>query len=128
MKKLTILLFSILISFSSYGEWTKIGESTNGNTHYMDKDTIKEHGGYIYWWEMESFSKLYPGFLYLSTTSYKQGECGIHRFKVLTMNKYKKPMTKGGQFSPMDSPSKWRYPAPNTFDSLMLATACDNAK
>ena len=124
MKKLTILLFSILISFSSHGGWTKIGEYTNGDSHYMDKDTIREHGGYIYWWEMQSFSKLSPGTLFLSTTSYKQGECGIHRFKVLTVNRYKKPIAKGGQFGSMDSSSEWSYPEPNTFNSLALDTAC----
>ena len=45
MKKLTILLFSILISFNSYGEWTEIAKNTDG-THYIDKDTIKKHEGY----------------------------------------------------------------------------------
>jgi len=31
MKKLLILLFSILISFNSYGEWTKVVEGVDGN-------------------------------------------------------------------------------------------------
>jgi len=48
MKKLTILLFSILISFSSYGEWTLISEGDMGeccSKHYIDKDTIIENTG-----------------------------------------------------------------------------------
>ena len=50
MKKLTILLFSILISFNSYSEWTEIEQSTEGVTYYIDKDTIKERGGNVYFW------------------------------------------------------------------------------
>ncbi len=57
MKKLTILLFSILISFNSYGEWTKVGEDVNGNTHYIDTDTIKDHKGSIYYWVLTDFLK-----------------------------------------------------------------------
>ena len=43
MKKLLLLLFSILISFNSYGEWEEVVESTDGDTYYIDKDTIKTH-------------------------------------------------------------------------------------
>ena len=39
MKKLTILLFSILISFSSYGEWTTVGEG-DSVTQYVDIGAI----------------------------------------------------------------------------------------
>jgi hypothetical protein len=57
MKKLTILLFSILISFSSYGEWTEVVESVHGDTQYIDTDAIKEHGGYVYYWDLTDMLK-----------------------------------------------------------------------
>jgi len=37
MKKLTILLFSIFISFNSYGEWTYVSETVDGSVYYIDK-------------------------------------------------------------------------------------------
>ena len=43
MKKLLILLFSILISFNSYGELVEVTESTDGDISYIDKNTIKKH-------------------------------------------------------------------------------------
>ena len=52
MKKLLILLFSILISFNSYGEWTKITETINGDTFYIDISFIKENGGYVFFWDV----------------------------------------------------------------------------
>ena len=57
MKKLLILLFSILISFNSYGEWVEIGKNVNGDTFYLDMDTIKEHNGYVYWWSLSDYLK-----------------------------------------------------------------------
>ena len=44
MKKLTILLFSIFISFNSYGEWTKISETVLGDTFYIEQDSPKGLG------------------------------------------------------------------------------------
>ena len=61
MKKLLIFLFSILISFNSYGEWTEVGTGAspvnNGDTFYIDIDTIKEHNGYVYWWSLSDYLK-----------------------------------------------------------------------
>ncbi len=47
MKKLTTLLFSILISFNSYGEWTEVTKTSLGEfdvKFYIDKDTIRKNG------------------------------------------------------------------------------------
>jgi hypothetical protein len=56
MKQLLTLLFSILISFNSYGQWTKITES-DGDSIYIDFDTIKEQDGYVYWWVLTDYLK-----------------------------------------------------------------------
>ena len=52
MKKLLLLLISLLISFNSYGGWAYFGDNADGDTFYIDIETIKEHGGYVYWWRM----------------------------------------------------------------------------
>ena len=54
MKKLLLLLFSILISFNSYGEWTQTAEWDNGDTQYIDFDTIKSVDGYVLWWGLKN--------------------------------------------------------------------------
>jgi hypothetical protein len=124
MKKLTILLFSILISFNSYGEWTNVFES-DGTTYYIDKDSFKKNNENVYWWEMKSLSK--PIANIQSITLFKKGECGIHRFKVLAANGYKRTMAKGSKES-IDPPSKWSYPEPLSVYSLGLTAACKYAK
>ena len=52
MKKLLILLFSILISFNSYGDWIELTKSETGDIFYVDKDRIKGNNGYVYWYHM----------------------------------------------------------------------------
>jgi hypothetical protein len=42
MKKLLILLFSLLLSFNSYGEWTKTSEDDDGDAYYIDFQTVKK--------------------------------------------------------------------------------------
>ncbi len=53
MKKLTMLLFSILISFNSYSEWTKVAENSMQTT-YTDISTINERDEYVYFWQLNN--------------------------------------------------------------------------
>jgi hypothetical protein len=77
MKKLLILLFSILISFNSYGEWEELGKNVNGDIFYIDEDTIKEHNGYVYWWVL--VDRLKPSKSgTMSGKTYTQGDCGVN--------------------------------------------------
>ena len=122
MKKLTILLFSILISFSSYGEWTKLLEK-DSFTQYADLGAVKKHGNTVYWWEMKSYHKHIGDTNWLSVTIYNQGDCAMDRIKVLAFNAYTKPMAKGVSKS-IDIPSKWRYPEPMTINHTMLEGLC----
>jgi hypothetical protein len=80
MKKLLILLFSLLISFNSYGAWTKVTENA-GDRYFIDRSTIKEKGGYIYFWELEDLKIMSDGVL--SVKAFSQVDCDLYQFKVL---------------------------------------------
>ena len=122
MKKLTILLFSILISFNSYGEWTKLVEHPDGHSFYIGTDTIKKHGGYVYYWYMTDFLKP-TEWGDMSVKTYYQGDCGVTRYKILSHIWYKQPM--GGGIGETDNtPSEWEYPSPDSIAGLMLRYAC----
>ena len=103
MKKLFLLIFSILISFNSYGEQKEVVESTDGDTYYIDKDTIKKHGGYVYWWEMGSFENPYnpyEGILdqfngTMSSKRYRKGDCDVVRYIDLSVTFYTQQMGGG---------------------------------
>ena len=53
MKKLLIII-SVLISFNSYADWTKVLPGNNASL-YIDFDTLIEKDGYIYWWYLDSW-------------------------------------------------------------------------
>jgi hypothetical protein len=83
MKKLTILLFSILISFNTYSSWKLMGWIGNWNTITIDTSTIKEKNGYVYYWdrvEWEYESEI--------DESYNQADCNKMRTKLKKIQNY----------------------------------------
>ena len=125
MKKLTVLLFSILISFSSYGEWTYVTKSTSDDRMYFDNDTIKEHNGYVYYWILNDLLKPDPTGV-MSDKQYIQSDCGVSRNKVLRYIFYKQSMGKG-EIAALNS-DDWNYPSPGTMGKIMLDYACNYVK
>jgi hypothetical protein len=92
MKKLLLLLFSLMLSFSSYGEWSFIGEDDDGeSSYYIDLETLRKIDGYVYYWNLVDFD-MPDEFGNMSGVTYAQGDCGITRAKILTAVSYKKPM------------------------------------
>ena len=125
MKKLLILLFSMLISVNSYGEWTFFFENSS-STYYIEKDTIKKHNGYIYWWELGDRSKPTESGV-MSTKAYKQGDCGVNRYKGLSYIFYQQPMGRGTQ-EVENGPYDWIYPDPDSGGAIFLNFVCDYVK
>jgi hypothetical protein len=113
MKKLIIILFSILISFSSYGEWTEVSKSVDGGTYYIDK--IRKHNGYLYWWLLYDLIKPNP-YGDMSVKLYQQGDCGVNRYKDYSMIFYIEPMGKGVGIPENILDPEWRYPTPDSND------------
>ena len=126
MKKLLILLFPIMISFNSYGEWIKVDDTVNADTAYIDYSKIKKHNGFIYVWEL--LDNLKPSeWGDLSTEIYIQTECATLKSKYLTYNFYKQPMGIGDAENSTPDDPKWFYPSPNGAVELVLESACDFA-
>jgi hypothetical protein len=127
MKKLTILLFSIFISFNSYGEWTYVSETVDGSVYYIDKDKIKEHNDYVYNWVLGDYLKP-TEYGDMSTKLYTQNDCGISRYKVLSFVYYKQPMGegKGEPSNPINT--EWRYPSPDSVYEKLQEFVCNYVK
>ena len=128
MKKLLILLFSIIISFNSYGEFVEVTESADGSfTSYIDIATIKENNGYVYYWVLRD--KLVPNkYGDFSVKLYFQVDCEIIKEKILSFNYFKQPMGQGDAEISTPSDPEWMYPPANSIDKRVLDYACDYAK
>ena len=123
MKKLLIFLFSILISFNSYGEWVKISNTTDGATHYIDIDALKEHNGYVYYWEMADYVKNHEDGN-LSSAVYTQGDCAIFRVNHLSLTGYNQSMGTG-EGETYNFEDEWIYPVPGSTVEYTLNLVCD---
>ena len=126
MKKLTILLFSILISFNSYGKWKSVTANIDGISFYIETDTIKEHGRYVYYWRMSD--NLKPDkWGDMSVKMYNQGDCAVNRHKPLSTIFYKQPMG-GGNGEAFNPAEEWVYPSPGSVGIFLLNYACNYVK
>tara|TARA_B110000967_G_C18757550_1_gene496129 strand:+ start:30 stop:437 length:408 start_codon:yes stop_codon:yes gene_type:complete len=132
MKKLLLLLFSLILSFNSYGELTKVSRSVDKDSYYIYTDTIRENNGYVYWWDLTDFIE--PGpylkgndivWTLMSIKTYSQGDCGVFRYKMLSHIDYEQSMAKGKGKPTNFSNSEWKYPPPGSVSETILNFACD---
>ena len=142
MKKLLILLFSILISFNCfglqrvlvpelnlYGEWTKFFTDEEGEI-FIQKDTIAEKDGFVYWWTLGNLNQPDDENGMMSFTIYNQGDCNLNRTKGIHVVFYEKPMGMGTsdryfQDDEYISYNEWEYTTPETITSDLLDYVCE---
>jgi len=99
-----------------------VTKGINGHNFYLDFDRIKKNDGYIYIWELIDLSK--PKYGYLSGKLYKQVDCRIFRFKILSFVHHNQSMGKDtGDSSSPENP-EWQYPSPESVDETLLNSIC----
>ena len=117
--KLLLLLSSLILSFSAYGEWTTVLPGNNSSL-YIDFETLEEREGFIYWLYMDSWT---DG----SAKSNAQGDCNLKGFKVNKRVNFSMPMGEG-EGTESNMVSSWEYYEPNTGYEILLNFICQMAK
>ena len=123
IKIILVIIFTFLFSTTSWGEWSYVTESVEGNKFYYDKDRIRKNGKYIYFWELQDRLKPVGGDF--SSTSYIQLDCSILRYKDLNETIYKKSMGEGEITSDGTPPDEWKYPKPESISEVMFNKVCE---
>ena len=114
------------MSSVAYAEWTKVSESENGPTYYIDLERIAKYSGKIYYWELADPIP-YPKYGNLSSKIYIEAECGRSRYRWLNRAYYAGPMASGKIVASSDTPDKdWDYPKPNSVSEAALKAACNH--
>ena len=124
MKKLLLLLSSLLLSFNSYGEWVGFVTDANKNIHYVNFEEITKTDGYIYYWEMTNYAN--PTDRLLSIATYHKADCDSFRYKDVTFNGYIQEMAQG-EPETMDLTildKDWTYPVAGSVADYSLKLAC----
>ena len=133
MKKLSILmtiLFSIIFTFPSYGDWVKVKKNM-----YVNLDRIRNIDGYTYFWMlediptgMEHFDKYAQSYYIYSLTKYFKGDCKLFRSRLMIVNDHEKRMGKDIPNKSHEYNRKWIYPLPNSNDDKLLNKVCNHIK
>ena len=124
MKKIYLLLFSLILPFSSYGEWVDFVTDANNNIHYVDFDEMTKNDGYIYYWEMTNYAN--PTDRFLSIATYREADCDLHRFKDLTFNGYTQEMAEGEPetIDLTKLEEDWAHPIANSLGEFIFSSVC----
>ena len=122
----TLLFSTLMFSSPSFAKWTKVGESVDGNTFYVDFGRIRKQNGYVYFWKLMNLLKSLENEI-LSANFYYQGDCKLFRYKYLSYSFHKEPMGGGiGEvLEPKGENANWKYPSPNTTDESVLKSVCN---
>ena len=124
---LIFLIISKLFLVEAKAKWTKVTESNNGQTFYVDLQTIHEKEGQIFFWELIDY-KFQDEYGDLSAKIFIQGDCSKLRFKWLKLSYHKDSM--GRDMVVDQKPSKlvsqWQYPKIHTTSMKVLDFVCKN--
>jgi len=116
-----------MFSSTSFAGWTKVTETVNGTTYYVDFERIRKHDGYVYYWDLTDNLKPNKNG-YWSVKTYIQGDCKLFRIKNLSYSAHKEPMG-GGTGGTGNFPEKdWKYFSPNSSGKYILKTVCAYVK
>ena len=119
MKKILLLLITLLIYSNAYADWTKVLPGNNASL-YIDFDTLIEKDGFIYWWYLDSWGKG-------SEKTYAQGDCNLKGFRVVKRIRYSFPMGEGEGVE-RNINGAWEYYQPNTGFEILLNFICDMSR
>ena len=118
---ITILVFTLMLSSTSFADWTKVGENKNG-AHYVDFERIQKVDGFVYYWELGDYLKPNKDGD-LSFEVHKQGDCKLFRVKYLSTTYHKEPMG-GGTGQTVKVNNEWVYHSPGSTGEESLNSVC----
>ena len=97
-----------MFSSPSFAGWKKVSDKVetinfddsvwkNLQIFYVDFERIREHDGYVYWWNLVDHQNPLPGSEALSYKSYIQGDCKVFRLRPLNAFAYEELMGQGSK-------------------------------
>ena len=115
--------YQLLIPNKILGGWNFILESGTGKKWYYDKDSVRNIGKYIHFWELLDYIKPSDGDL--SSTRYTELDCSTLQYKTMKFHTYNKSMGEGELTYDYIPPDTWVYPKPNSIPEVMYKIICE---
>ena len=121
---LTVLVSTVFSSSPSYAEWTEVGTHVDGHKYYVDFETIKKNGGYIYYWRLRDYIKpdKWGDF---SSKVFQQVDCKLSKYIVLGDSYHTGPMGGGETSTSSNDPdTEWSNIVPGSIGELVQKSVC----
>ena len=123
---LFVILFASLvgIGFPSYAEWKYLLKISRGDVHYIDFNSLKREGDYIYFWSLRDYAKM-DKWGDLSSKEYLKVDCKNSKFKFLRDSYHDRQMGKGIPVDVSTKPDKkWTDINSNSVIAFFFQTVC----
>jgi len=113
----------------SFDEWFWVSSNVIGNNYYLDIDTIKKQGRYVYYWELDDLSKPIitksSGTRIYSAKKRVQVDCEKESTRITVAHYYLGNLGKGKFWGTDDTTRDWFYPPPRTTFYALMEFVCD---
>lgn len=120
-KNIFLLLIIILPTYAD--NWVKHNTSEKA-TFYIETDTIRKDGGYVYFWNMADLLNPMEPAGYLSVKSYEKVDCNSLKYQRLAYVFYTDNMGKGDSDYEESNDTSWKYVVPSTINASAIDFAC----
>jgi hypothetical protein len=121
------ITFIFLLNVNLKADWTKVTQSSNGQSFYVDMETIIENKGFVYFWELIDYKKE-DEYGDKSAKIYIEADCTNYKFKWIKLSYHKDAMA--GDDVKVQSPSNivsdWQFPNKNSTSMIVLDFVCKN--
>jgi hypothetical protein len=113
----------VMFSPPPHSKWTLVGKLNDGSTYYIDFETIRKQGRYVYWWDLDSHLKQ-TGNEILSVKKHLQGDYQLLRIKDLTYIASRQPMGRGDDKIWTPKNPEWNHPDSGSPAATSLKEVC----
>lgn len=125
MKYLLVLM--MLVNLPVMANWELVSENENGQTFFVDFQTLRKEGNRVKFWRLLNYSKPLniKGLNILSIRSRTEVDCKEETSRILTLTAHSQQYASGSELWTEDEPdNKWIYAVPNSSFWTIFQQVC----
>ena len=128
MKKLLLLLFSLLLSFNSFGEWVYIDKEKNSDAEiYILTESVEVEDGIVYWTYLNNYSKPRSEYNIMGLAIFRGGDCENNRYVNIESQMFQGSMGSEPFAERLKHEQEWITPTSGQIDEKIFNFVCEYA-
>jgi hypothetical protein len=125
MKKLLLLLFSLMLSVSSFGEWIYIDKEKNSDAEiYVLTESIEVEDGYVYWTYLNNYSKPRSEYNIMGLAIFRGADCENNRYVNIESQMFQGSMGSEPFGDRLKPEQEWTTPSSGQIDEKIFNYVC----